>query len=461
MKALRDPQQLLADGLADIRAQFDVPGGFAPEVLAAAEEAAKREPAAHADWTDRAFVTLDPADSTDLDQAFSIEAAGADMLLHYAIADVGWFVRDGDALDAEAWERGTTTYLPDGKASLYPPALSEKAASLLPDGERPAVVLTVRVDPAGEVRLDAATRALIRSRAKLAYAKVSEGDLPQGFASLTTRLAEAEARRGAARVDPGEQQLEPDGNGGFALSFRPYSQAEEQNAALSLAANMAVARAMLEAETGLFRVMAAPDAEAIAELRLTAAAFALDWPAEMPLFQFEKRLDPARPADAAFMLAIRRAGRGASYKPFEPGVLPWHSAIAAPYAHCTAPLRRLADRYVLQAVLALSDGAAVPAPVLAAFDKLPRVMARAGSRDGQIDRAVIDLAEAAILSNREGEQFEAVVTDLRNDRAKIQLCELPVVASVAANGTIPGERLQVRLESANPRQRAISFAIAG
>ena len=82
------------------------------------------------------FVTLDPASSTDLDQAFAIETAGADLLLHYAIADVAWFVADGDALDREAWARGETLYLPDGKASLYPPAIGEGAASLLPDGPR-------------------------------------------------------------------------------------------------------------------------------------------------------------------------------------------------------------------------------------------------------------------------------------------------------------------------------------
>ena len=63
--------------------------------------------------------------------------AGSDVLLHYAIADVAWFVDDGDPLDTEAWQRGATQYLPDGKAGLYPPVLAEGAASLLPDGPRP------------------------------------------------------------------------------------------------------------------------------------------------------------------------------------------------------------------------------------------------------------------------------------------------------------------------------------
>ncbi len=451
---------MLADGLAEIRKQFDVPDSFSPKVIEAAEHAAGRAPDEHEDWTDRAFVTLDPAESIDLDQAFAIERSGADILMHYAIADVSWFIDEGDPLDTEAWKRGTTTYLPDGKASLYPHVLSEKAASLLPGGERPAVVLSVRVDPGGTAKLDDARRALVRSRAKLAYESATAEDLPDGFAELSTRLAEAEARRGAARVDPPEQQLESDGNDGFTLSFRPYSPVEEQNASLSLAANIAVAEAMLKAGTGLFRVMALPDEEAIARLRSTAAAFELGWPAEMPLSQFEKRLDPRDRRDAAFMLAIRRASRGATYRPYEEGTLPWHAAIAAPYAHCTAPLRRLADRYVLQATLAIATGKPVPDGVAQAFERLPRVMARAASRDGRIDSAVFDLAEAAMLANAEGDVFRAVVTDLRDDDARIQLCDVPVVARSKANGALPGDWIEVKLVSADPGQRTVRFVRA-
>src|ERR1700710_1621510 len=118
MKVLADPTNALALGLAAIRAQYKVPASFPPEVLDAAAEAAKRVPTNHVDRTDRHFVTLDPATSTDLDQAFAIERDGGNLLLHYAIADVTWFVDDGGAIDAEAWRRGTTLYLPDGKAGL-------------------------------------------------------------------------------------------------------------------------------------------------------------------------------------------------------------------------------------------------------------------------------------------------------------------------------------------------------
>src|SRR4051794_4179297 len=128
MKSLIDRDGALSRGLADIRTQFQVPADFPPDVIAEAKSAAARPVAGHEDWTAREFVTLDPQASTDLDQAFAIERPGGDLILHYAIADVAWFVRQGGALDTEAWKRGETIYLPDGKASLYPQVLGEGAA---------------------------------------------------------------------------------------------------------------------------------------------------------------------------------------------------------------------------------------------------------------------------------------------------------------------------------------------
>ena len=79
MKSLTDPSQALSTGLAKIRTEFHVPDGFPVVVMAAAEAAAKRVPNQHTDRTAMPFVTLDPAASTDLDQAFSIEASRSDL----------------------------------------------------------------------------------------------------------------------------------------------------------------------------------------------------------------------------------------------------------------------------------------------------------------------------------------------------------------------------------------------
>ncbi len=457
MKALHDPNGILKSGLDAIRAEFAVSPSFPRQVLAAAERAAAKKPAVHVDRTEVPFVTLDPASSTDLDQAFAIEASGRDLILRYAIADVAWFVEDGDAVDTEAWHRGETLYLPDGKAGLYPPVLAEAAASLLPDGPRPAVVFTVRVAPDGEVDLDGVERALVRSRAKLAYDRVADSELPQGFAELAGRIAAAEGRRGAARVDPPQQEVVGLGGGRFALAYRPMLPSEERNAALSLATNLAVAKALLTHHTGLFRVMAGPDAKAIARLRQSAAALGLVWPEAMGLKDFERSLNAADPAQAAFMLAVRRAGSGAGYAPYHPGAEPWHAAIAAPYVHATAPLRRLADRYVIRAVLALANGQAVDDAVTAAFDRLPEVMARADTIAGRIERAAVDLAETVMLHGREGETFPAVVTDAEGASARIQLEGFPIIARAKVAAATPGQKLTVRLDRADPEIRQLAF----
>ena len=457
MKSLIDPTHTLNSGLATIRQQFQVPPAFPPEVLAAANDAATRAPTAHQDRTALHFVTLDPATSTDLDQAFAIEVAGADIILKYAIADVAWFVDDGGVLDAEAWKRGATVYMPDGKAGLYPPVLSENAASLLPDGPRPAVVFTVRVDADGVPKLDGAERAIIQSRAKLAYDSVRAADLPTGFAELARRMQAAEVARGAARVDPPEQEVGHDAQGRPELLFRPRLQSEEDNAALSLATNLAIADALHANATGLFRVMDEPGEPAIRRLRHTARAFGLDWPESASLSDYEKTLDPADARQAAFMLAIRRAGNGASYKPYEAGVTPWHSAMAATYTHATAPLRRLADRYIVRAALSVANGEPVEPVVADAFQRLPKIMARADSLGNQVNNAVIDLAETIVLQEKVGQSFDAIVTDIDERGVRMQLTDYPVVARVVARGTNPGDAMQVRLVKADTASRTLEF----
>ena len=457
MKSLTDPSQALSAGLVKIRTEFHVSDGFPPEVTAAAQEAARRVPSQHADRTAIPFVTLDPASSTDLDQAFSIEASGSDLLLHYAIADVAWFVEDGDAIDLEAWNRGETLYLPDGKAGLYPPVLAEAAASLLPDGPRPAVIFTIRVAGDGAVKLDGAERAIIQSRAKLAYDSVQATDVPAGFAELARRIAANEERRGASRVDPPEQEVEELADGTFRLSFRPLLQSEQDNAALSLAANMAIADAMLAHKTGLFRVMSGPDAAKVQRLRNAAQALGLSWPDSTSLRDYQRTLDPADPKQAALMLEIRRAGNGASYQPYQEGVVPWHEAMAATYAHATAPLRRLADRYVVRCALAIANGQPVPQAVTEAFARLPKVMGRGDARASQINHAAIDLAEAVMLQGHEGETFRAVVTDFVDHGVRAQLADMAVVANVKASGLRQGDSLTLKLVTADPDQRSIVF----
>ena len=306
------------------------------------------------------------------------------------------------------------------------------------------------------VRLEGVERAVVHSRAKLAYASVEVAAIPH-FAEFARRMARGEDARGAARVDPPEQEVERDDEGRFRLSFRPWLPSETANAALSLATNIAIAEALLAHRTGIFREMPPPDDRAIARLRRTARALKLEWPENATLAQFERSVDAGSVAGAAFQFAVRRAGSGANYAPYLEGHVPWHAALGATYTHATAPMRRLADRYVLEAVLALANGQALPESIATAFERLPTVMDAAEAREAAVERAVIDLAEAALLEGREGEAFAAVVTDRDERGARIQLADLPVVARVDAHRIAAGDTIRVRLVEADPVRRSLRF----
>ena len=131
--------------------------------------------------------------------------------------------------------------------------------------------------------------------------------------------------------------------------------------------------------------------------------------------------------------------------------------MAATYVHATAPLRRLADRYVVMAAWAVANGRPVAPEIESAFARLPRVMARADQKAAAIERAVVDLAEAVMLQGSEGELFAAIVTDLDQRGARMQLCHLPIVTRIAAHHVEPGDALRVRLVKADPETRQVIF----
>ena len=126
-----------------------------------------------ADRTELPFVTIDNADSRDLDQAIHIARDGAGYLVRYALADAAYYVRPGSALFAEALRRGATYYAPRFAVPMLPPALSEGLVSLNADATRRALVFEMPLDERGRTRSEPhgtrLVRARVRSRAKLSY----------------------------------------------------------------------------------------------------------------------------------------------------------------------------------------------------------------------------------------------------------------------------------------------------
>ncbi len=350
----------LADGLAAIEKQYSLPHGFSPAVLdaAAADTAravwgdATRSAVAEQDVprvmaTDIPYVTLDPATSTDLDQAFHLTRDGDEIVLSYALADLTPFVPIGGLVETEAWQRGVTIY-GFNKIPLYPPVISQRAASLLPDGPRPAVQVNVSINSAGDLRLRSIERIVCASRAKLAYSTVDLKSIPY-LEPFAQRMWLSESRRGSVRFEFPQQEIVADdaAPGGVRLELRSPAYSEIVNSSLSLAVNMALGELMLQAQAGLFRVMDKPAERALERLRREAHALRIPWAENETLLDVQRRLDPTNVVHQRFLLLVRRAGGRASYATYTPDKLPWHAAIGATYAHATAPMRRLADRYVL------------------------------------------------------------------------------------------------------------------
>jgi exoribonuclease R len=411
----------------------------------------------------------------DLDQAMCLQRRGDGFRVWYAIADVSAFVAPDGALVDDTWERGQTVYLPDGRVPLHPTVLSEGAASLLPGETRPAVVWTIDLDSAGETYAVRVARALVRSRAKLGYpqtqADAATGRLPDSIALLPEigrLLLERGLARGAINLPMPAQEVERV-DGGWELVLRAPEPIEEYNAQISLLTGMAAADIMIEGKVGLLRTMPRPTADAIAKLRVAAASLGIAWPAGASAGRVIGAAHGDDPRGAAFLGQAAELLRGAAYTAMDGSVpdLSEHGGVAAAYAHVTAPLRRLADRYATEACLALHDGVEMPAWVRPGLTKLPEVMAATDRIAGAAERGAVDLAEAVLLEHRIGERFDAAVVDVdapngksnppHPPRGTVALDSPAVRARCEGAGLVRGERISVRLAVADPIRRRVLF----
>lgn len=452
-----DPAAAMRDGLVAIRHEAGVPDAFPAEAEAEAAAAAERAPAA--ERVELPFVTIDPPGSRDLDQAIHIARNGEGHRVSYAIADVAAFVDPGSPLDVEAHARGVTVYAPDVKTPLHPTVLSEGAASLLPGEWRPAILWTLDLDASGELVETDVRRAAVRSTSQHTYADVP-AKLEPLLREVGERRAEIERKRGGVRLNVPEQEVvaEPGESGGWSVRYRVPLASEDHNAQVSLLTGMAAARLMLDAGTGILRTQPAPDERSLTRLRRQARALGVDWPDGVAYPDFLRDLDPAVASHAALMHEATGVGRGAGYLSFDGVVPPEHAhfSIAADYAHATAPLRRLQDRYVSECCLAAQAGTPVPEWARAGLTALPEAMAAGDRRAHAVERGVVDLVEALLLHGREGETFTAVVID----DGMVALRDPAIRARIDDDSLEPGSEVTARLVRADPVERKVEFAAA-
>jgi len=470
---VRAPAELppFRDAFRRIRAEFDVPDDFPPAVREEAEQVAARGPLIpdgaasdeRRDARDVPFVTIDPEGSRDLDQAFHAERRGEGFRVRYAIADVAAFVAPGGAVEAESFRRGVTVYLPDGRAPQLPNVIGEGVASLLPNQERPALLWTIDLDQDGASVARRLERATVRSRRALTYVdaqrEIDHGDADESFAwlreigELRLRL---ENERGGVSLDLPTQEVFTTRAGAFDLRYEAPLPVERWNAQISILAGIEAAKIMVEAGVGIVRTVPEPSAGFLARLRRTAGALHVAWPADVRWSDVVRGLDRSKPGDAAFLIQAAHALRGSGYALVDEDPPPIHAGIGSVYAHVTAPLRRLADRFANEIVMARCAGAPPPGWAVTRLAELVKTMEESTGREDRVENAVIDAVECAVLAGRVGERFDATVVDEREHGVVVQIPKPAVVASLAAELPL-GARVAVALEAVDPVARRVAF----
>jgi VacB/RNase II family 3'-5' exoribonuclease len=461
-----------AGGIRAIEEELGISEEFPPAVLAAAQEAAAKPRLPELDRTDLPFVTIDPPGAKDLDQALHIERRDDGFRVWYAIADVAAFVEPGGLVDIEAHRRGQTLYAPDHRVPLHPPVLSEAAASLLPGEVRPSLVWSIELDARGEATRVDVVRARVRSRSQLDYAGVQAaidaGTAPDALNLLKEvgelRLAREQERGGISLPLPEQEVVVRES--GWSLEYRKKLAVEDWNAQISLLTGMEAAELMLYGEEGIVRTLPAATDAALARLRRTAAALGLNWSEDIDYPDFVRTLDPNSPPGAAMLNACTSLFRGAGYVAFDGGVPEQveHAALANEYAHVTAPLRRLCDRYAGEVAVAMCAGTDIPEWVRARLRQLPKEMEASDRLAHKFDRAVLDLVEAGLLSSHVGETFEGVVTDVddhdpANGVVVLQDPAIEAKLSAPASALPLGQRVRVTLVKADVSSRKVAFRL--
>jgi ribonuclease R len=320
------------------------------------------------------LVTIDGETAKDFDDAVYAERKGKGFRLVVAIADVSHYVRDGDALDRDARERGTSVYFPRRVIPMLPEALSNELCSLKPGVDRLCMACEMEVSASGAIKRRKFYPAVMHSRARLTYTQVwrwlsdptsgraeAAALLPllQDLYALYHALKAAREARGAIDFDTVEMQLEFDVQGKI-VRIVPLvrNDAHKLIEECMLAANVCTAEFLAEHEhPALYRVHEGPPPEKLAALRefLAGSGLSLGGGKTPTAADYAKLLLKItdRPDYALLQTVLLRSLSQARYRPANVG----HFGLNYDaYAHFTSPIRRYPDLLVHRAVKAVLAG---------------------------------------------------------------------------------------------------------
>ena len=431
-----------------------IPTGFSEE--AEAEAAAAKPPTLEGrdDLRDLPFVTIDPADARDHDDAVYAHPdpdAGnvGGWVVWVAIADVAAYVRPGSALDREAREKGNSVYFPDRVEPMLPEVLSNGLCSLRENENRATLAVRMVFDAQGRKKSHKFVRGLMRSAAKLSYEQAQaaidgqtddktgpllEPILQPLWEAYRTMKIGRDARSPLA-IESDERRIIIREGEILSITKRPSLEAHKLIEEMMVQANVCAAES-LEAKRSplIYRVHDTPSLEKVQNLADFLQTLEIRWDkGQAPqTARFNKLLDETREGPNAAIIneVVLRTQMQAHYSADNIG----HFGLnLAKYAHFTSPIRRYADLIVHRALIRAlglgSDG--LTDQDISQIKDTAEVITFAERRAMAAERDATDRYIAAFLSDRVGATFNGRITGVTRFGLFVKLDE------TGADGLIP------------------------
>ncbi len=440
---------------------YEAPSGFSKEEEKQAKACQPVHLEGRLDLREKPFVTIDPNDARDHDDAVFAEqdtdpANPGGHILWVAIADVAAYVTPGSALDKGAYERGFSIYLPDRVEAMLPERLSTDLCSLKEDEDRPCLAVRLVFDARGEKKDHSFHRAMMRSAARLTYIqaqKAFDGTPCQKTIPLMEKtlqplwkvyqdLKKARERRQPLDLDPAEYRLIL-GEDGHVEHFEPRMRLEAHRLVEEsmIQANCAAAETLQA--TGLstlYRVHPAPSEEKLEGLSHSLSGlsglschWAPDKEPDGALFNTLLQQARTTPSYHLVQDLVMRAQMQAFYHQDNTG----HFGLnLSAYTHFTSPIRRYSDLLVHRALitsLSLGKGGEEYTPSLC--EEMAEHLSFAERRASSVERGARERFITSFLRAHTGEVFEGRISGVSRSGLFIRL------EDYGAEGFIPARFL--------------------
>ncbi|WCN38224.1 ribonuclease R [Aneurinibacillus uraniidurans] len=428
------------DILSIIR-KYDLPESFPDDVMKEAEEVpetiSEDEIRGRRDLRDRVMVTIDGADAKDLDDAVSIETLpNGHYRLGVHIADVSYYVKEGSALDTEAFKRGTSVYLVDRVIPMIPHRLSNGICSLNPQVDRLTLSCDMEIDSEGNVVNHDIYESVIRTNERMTYSDVYKileeddqeliaryGELVDHFRAmkeLALTLRQYRMERGAIDFDFGEAKILVDREGNpTEVRMRERTIAERLIEEFMLKANETVAEHFNTMRVPfIYRIHEDPDSDRLQtflEFVTNFGYFVRGSSTDIHPRTLQTLLEQAKdtPEETVISKVMLRSMKQAKYDAENQG----HFGLAAEfYTHFTSPIRRYPDLIVHRMIReSLKPGGFTSERIEEWTLKMPDVAKQSSERERNAvdaERETDDLKKSEFMLRHMNEEFDGIISSV-------------------------------------------------